>query len=200
MDTKSQLLLEHQDVDAHLEAMKAAVVRDDPRALSVAWTRFERDLGDHMRFEETELLWRFAGFDPEEAAALRAEHDRIRKLVAELGISADLHTLRVGVADQLLEELRAHARREEKTLYRWAAERLPPNALEPVRDERLGHEVRQGIDELRVKLHLLGMDARDELAQIQRDADGLRKEAARLTREGYRQLLERLRRLAAPLD
>jgi hypothetical protein len=60
--------------------------------------------------------------------------------------------------------------------------------------------VRQTIDELRLKLHLLGMNARDELAQIQREADTLGKEASRLTREGYQQLLHRLRRLAAPLD
>lgn len=158
MDLREQLLLEHQDVETSLEQMKHAVREDDPRGLCEAWSRFERDLGDHMRFEERELMWRFAEVDPVEAAALRAEHDRIRKLVAELGISADLHTMRANIADQLLDELRAHRRREDESLYRWAMEALPADALECLRQE-----IARRIDELRVKLHLLKMDAQEML-------------------------------------
>jgi hypothetical protein len=200
MNIRDQLLLEHQNVETLLDEMKLAVAHDDPRALCEAWSRFERDLGDHLRFEERELLLPFSKVDSAEAAALRAEHDHIRRLVADLGISADLHTMRAAAADELLQALRAHGKREDGKLYRWAMEHLPPESLAQLDGERLREEAARMVGELRLKLHLLGLEARDELAEIHAELDKLAHESADAARHRYRTLLARLRRLTAPLD
>jgi len=191
MDLREQMILEHQNLETVLGAMQAAVQRDDPRALCEAWSRFERDLGDHLRFEERELLPPFAAFDRVEAQGLREEHDRIRHLVADLGISADLHTMRAAVADQLLAALQSHGRREDGKLYRWAREHLPEETRQRLDGERVRQQVATTMDELRLKLHLLGMETRDDLAELQREMDKLAHETVR------RSELSGLARLAA---
>jgi hypothetical protein len=48
-------------------------------------------------------------------------------MVAELGIRADLRTLRKDVADALVAALEAHARYEEQSVYPWADRELTPS-------------------------------------------------------------------------
>ena len=52
------------------------------------------------------------------------EHARIRQLLGELGVGVDLHLVRLELAREFIDFLRAHARREEALLYRWAASDL----------------------------------------------------------------------------
>jgi hypothetical protein len=79
-------------------------------------------------------------------------------------------------------------------------EHLPPESLAQLDGERLREEAARMVGELRLKLHLLGLEARDELAEIHAELDKLAHESADAARNRYRALLARLRRLAAPLD
>jgi len=82
----------------------------------------------HIRYEERELFPLAEPFHAERVAALRAEHDRIRKLIAELGVRADLHTLTKRAVDDLVETLRRHAEEEDRTVYRWVEANAPEDS------------------------------------------------------------------------
>jgi hemerythrin superfamily protein len=188
MDPREKLTGEHRHIEELLEQMRSAVQVDDPRALCEAWTGFERELTEHMRFEEEVLLPRFAEADPAEARALRVEHDELRRRIGELGIRTDLHTLRAEVADELIARLRAHAGREDRGLYPWAAQYLA--------EADLRAELSRLLDEVRLKLHLLGMDAQDAYRDLRLEAEKLGHKTAHASQEGYQRLLTRLRSLA----
>lgn len=49
-----------------------------------------------------------------------AEHAAFRKTLDELGVGVDLHAVKLDVAQEFVNALRAHARREDQLLYRWA--------------------------------------------------------------------------------
>jgi iron-sulfur cluster repair protein YtfE (RIC family) len=202
MRVREELMGEHQRVEVLLREMQAAVRRDDPRELCATWTKFEEALSAHMRFEEEALLPRFAEIDPSEATALRTEHDELRRQLAELGVCADLHTLRADVTDQLLEKLRAHAKREDGFLYAWADRHFPEigERLGQRHRERRRQELSRLFDEARVRMHLFGMDAKDQLHELRTEAEKL----AHASHVRYDKVIARLRDLlesvAAPPD
>jgi hypothetical protein len=74
-----------------------------------------------MDAEERELLPRYAEANAEDAASLMAEHANFRKILLELGVEGDLHTIRLERVRELVSALRTHAKRENEGLYRWAA-------------------------------------------------------------------------------
>ena len=57
------------------------------------------------------------------ARAIIAEHANIRATVADLGLSLDLHLLRSEAVENFVQQLKAHARRENEMLYAWARRR-----------------------------------------------------------------------------
>jgi hypothetical protein len=110
----------HVGIEKLLEELKEQAHSDNPRELGACWSRFEHALQMHLADEEEHILPRFAEADPVEARAILADHAEIRRLLLELGVGIDLHLLRANVADQLLDRLRAHARREDAGMYPWA--------------------------------------------------------------------------------
>ena len=84
------------------------------------WTRFDTGLSSHIKAEERYLLPEFEKVQPAEAAALRADHAFFRKTLAELGLGVDLDMVSLDVAEEFVKALRAHARKEDDLLYRWA--------------------------------------------------------------------------------
>lgn len=115
-------LPEHHDlIERLLGDVKIEVRKDDPRELYGYWSGFVRELEDHMAAEEEVLLPEFAVAHPAEAVVLSEQHGHFRRRLAELGVQIDLHCLRAETIDVLVEELRAHARREDLLLYPWAA-------------------------------------------------------------------------------
>ncbi len=92
------------------------------------WTEFERRLLAHFENEELFILPLFERVNPEEAAAVRAEHAWIRQLLSELGVGVDLHLVRLELARDFIGFLRAHAKREEVLMYSWAALTLDATA------------------------------------------------------------------------
>ena len=88
------------------------------------WTTFERTLSRHLEQEETELLPGFATHDAAEARAILAVHADIRAALLEIGLGLDLHLLRTEAVQEFVKQLRAHAQREDATLYDWAHRHL----------------------------------------------------------------------------
>jgi hemerythrin-like domain-containing protein len=121
---RDRFLADHRRLEDLFEQLLDAFESGAREELSPLWTRFESDLGRHMDAEERFLLPAFAAINAKEAAAIRADHQKIRCQLAELGVGVDLHIVRLAVASELVEHLRAHAHREDKLLYQWADEHL----------------------------------------------------------------------------
>jgi len=125
MDPYQTLCDDHQRLDALYEAWLNGVHVNDAEVEERAWSELDRQLAAHLEAEDTHLLPLFDAFDPAEAAAIRAEHVRIRQLAAELGVLLDIHAVRETKAAELIAFLRTHAAREEAKLYPWANRALP---------------------------------------------------------------------------
>ena len=88
------------------------------------WARFERQLLAHLTLEENDLIPALMAVNRAAAQGLLNEHAHIRSRLAELGAAVDLHIVRLDVAREFIEELRAHAKHEDELLYRWADEHV----------------------------------------------------------------------------
>lgn len=111
---------DHRRLERLFQELENAVECANDPTIRATWTEFERGVTTHLETEERELFPALQERHPEEIARLQRDHDRIRKLILDLGIAADLHTLRKDVADELVGALREHAAREDQTLYPWA--------------------------------------------------------------------------------
>jgi len=126
MDSIRQTLVdEHASLDRALVNLALAAESSDSSELRRAWSELESDLASHLDVEERDLFPLAWPLHPEGITALRRDHERIRKLIAALGIEVDLHTLRKSSVDALVEMLRQHAEHEDKTVYRWAESEAP---------------------------------------------------------------------------
>lgn len=126
------------DDHARLERLSAelesAFEGGDRSAIQEVWTRFEATLLSHLDAEERWLFPLFSTEHASELKALRAAHARLRHLASEEGLAADLRTLRRETASELLAELRAHATREDETVYAWLEQLPEPGKLEQLLD------------------------------------------------------------------
>jgi len=109
----------HRDIEAACLEIMSAALADDPRDLVLRWRAVERRLLDHMAAEEQVLLPAYQQAEPENAQDLRDEHAVLRDHAYEIGISIQLHAISCARLQQFVDELRAHTRREQASLYRW---------------------------------------------------------------------------------
>lgn len=116
------MFADHDRLNASLQELSDAVAGADSPTVQRVWTDFESGLFAHVEAEERHLFPLLEAEHEEEARALRAEHERIRAATAELGIEADLSTLRQEKVEALIALLRDHAQREAELLYRRADE------------------------------------------------------------------------------
>jgi hemerythrin len=116
---------DHLRLDGLFEDLLNRMHVNDVAAAREVWTAFDAGLAGHLEAEESFMIPIFQRHDPVEAAAILAEHAKIRSLVAELGMMLDIHALREDTVAELVRFLRAHAAREEAALYRWADTELP---------------------------------------------------------------------------
>jgi len=121
--TRAALLLEHERLDGRMHDLARMVDAGDAAAVVPTFRAFERTLLEHLAYEEKELLPAFADLDAREADGIRAEHAAIRARVDELGMRAELHTLRASDVHALIAALRDHAAREEAVFYGWVETR-----------------------------------------------------------------------------
>ncbi|MFW6049563.1 MAG: hemerythrin domain-containing protein [Myxococcota bacterium] len=128
-----ELCADHERLDRLFQELQDAVEGADQPTLQQIWARFEGGLMAHLEAEEKYLLPVIEEKSPEVVTEVRAEHAQIRKLVAELGVTTELHQLRREVADGLVQALRDHAAYEDRTLYRRADELMTDEGRSSVR-------------------------------------------------------------------
>ncbi len=114
---RDELHADHLRLERLFGELVDTVETADPPTIQQMWSRFESGLMAHFDAEERYILPLLEKDHAAEVRGIEEEHDRIRRLVAELGVRADLHTLRKNVVDDLVASLRAHAEREDRTLY-----------------------------------------------------------------------------------
>jgi hemerythrin-like domain-containing protein len=116
----------HAEVDERICKLLMRADGGDNHDLATEWNLLEGELARHFDVEERALFPLFARDNPEDVARLRQEHAALRRDLLALGIRADLHLLRAEAVRDFVKDLRAHASREDETLYRWAAKDLTP--------------------------------------------------------------------------
>jgi hypothetical protein len=116
----------HQRLEHRFAGLIARAKEGDGLALRKEWFVFETELLDHLAEEELEVLPGFQRLHPQEAEAIRAEHEAIRQSLVAMGIDLDLHLLRADAVEAFVAQLRDHASREEALLYPWAVSQLGP--------------------------------------------------------------------------
>ena len=122
--TGDRLLHDHARLDALFVELLDQFAEGNRRAVRAAWAQLDDGLAAHMAAEERHLLPLFEKIDLRETLALKAEHVSIRRMLAELGVGIDLDLVQPDLARAFIATLRAHARREDELLYRWANRRL----------------------------------------------------------------------------
>jgi hemerythrin-like domain-containing protein len=128
---KQRLLDDHAELEGRLQRLADSVDANDPCSeLRTVWAEFESNLLDHLDTEERCLFPVVAREHRAEIEALRAEHQHIRRTVAELGVCVELHTLRKQSVTDLIELLQRHAERENNSLYEWSERQSEGRALQ----------------------------------------------------------------------
>ena len=108
----------HQQMEQAFQLLMTGVTCEDPIILRARWGAFEQQLLRHFEEEERELA-RFAREHPDEARAIREQHEQLRTAMIELGVMLDLHLMRAELVNEFLDRLRAHAAEENRVLYPW---------------------------------------------------------------------------------
>jgi hemerythrin-like domain-containing protein len=116
---------DHAELEDRMRRLVRCAEGGDCHDLASEWNSFEADLERHLQLEERELFPHFARKHSDEVAALRDEHEALRRDLLALGIRSDLHQLRATAVADFVKSLRAHAQREEQALYPWADAELP---------------------------------------------------------------------------
>ena len=113
---------DHREISRRLTELSDAVEGANFPTIQAVLREVDIGLSAHMKGEEQYLFVHFQERHPEIIEQLRHEHETFRQAIDELAIQADLHTLRKERIDDLVERLRAHAEKENGSLYRWADE------------------------------------------------------------------------------
>ena len=120
---KEHLSKDHEQQASLLRGLARALeARVPPDELRRRWSLFEHSLLSHLEAEESVLFPVFAQAHRSEILALRAEHSGIRWATIELSVSIELHTVKQGAIEHLLELLCAHGEHEQRTLHEWLDE------------------------------------------------------------------------------
>ena len=117
------LTTDHQRLEQLFRELENAVEGADQPTIQRDWTDFERGLLAHFEAEERLILPLLESEHAPEVERAKQDHERLRALLANLGVRTDLHLLRKDVADELIARLREHAEWEDRTLYPWAQSR-----------------------------------------------------------------------------
>jgi hemerythrin-like domain-containing protein len=112
------LRAEHDQLGLLAERLLDSIVAGDRSEAADAITAMQTLVSAHLAEEERELLPSYAEVEPADAKAILEDHAAIRKALAELDVTTDLHLLRADAVKAFLDALRAHANRENAGMYR----------------------------------------------------------------------------------
>ena len=124
-----QLVGHHRRIEEQFERILAVPAGGGaPAATAALWIDFDLRLRAHLELEESMLVSILFRSSPRDATAIVTEHQHIRTRLGELHGAAVANAFRADIGRSFLHELRAHGRREEAVLYRWADENLDDSA------------------------------------------------------------------------
>jgi hemerythrin-like domain-containing protein len=129
---KDLLARHHEELERRIAVLLTKADGGDSHDLWEEWCRFEHELLRHLDLEEREVFPRFRREHAEATAALLEEHSGLRRDLLALGIRADLHSLRADAVRAFVDQLHAHAVREEQLLYPWAKDNLHDDTWETI--------------------------------------------------------------------
>jgi hemerythrin len=129
---RAVMMADHRELEGLLDAVIQAFESGDREAVAAVWTRFDRQLLAHFAAEERYLIPTLLSSSPRAAAAILAEHRHLRARLVELGAGVDLHIVNLRMARGFIDDLRAHAAHEDRTLYRWADEQAADSIRLPL--------------------------------------------------------------------
>jgi hemerythrin superfamily protein len=129
---------DHQRLSKLFEDLVVAFRADARDDAAHLWSEFEAGLLAHLELEEKRILPKLAQVDAAETKVLLQQHDRIRAQLSELGVGVDLHLTHSDAVTAFVQELEAHAKREEALLYRWLKTSLPQEDQATIRAQVLG--------------------------------------------------------------
>jgi hypothetical protein len=124
---RDRFMADHQRLEALLERVRAACAKNDGPEASRLWTELDVDLRTHLRAEEEHLICAQLAVQEREVRVVVEEHRHIRDRLAELGVGFDSRVVRPEAVRNFIDELRAHAKTEDRLLYAWADGHLEPD-------------------------------------------------------------------------
>jgi hemerythrin-like domain-containing protein len=125
---REHLLADHRRLEQEVAELLAACEANDQPRMQALWTEFEAGLTAHLEAEESHLVPLLLQSQGRAGRAIIEEHKHIRRRLQELGTALDLHQLRLESFRRFLDELRAHAKTEDRLMYNWADEQLSESA------------------------------------------------------------------------
>jgi len=141
VDTDNLLRNHHDEIASRCAELRSSAFADDPRDVILRYRNLERAVLEHMEAEEQTILPAYERLFPEDARAILATHDELRRQLYRLGIDVELHAIRLESIDQLLATLSAHVVQEDRAMYPWAQRCLPASSRREV-FERIGRSLR----------------------------------------------------------
>lgn len=118
------LSADHEDLAALAARVDKELTEGDRDDVRAVIADLQTRVLAHLDSEERDLLPGYAEAAPEDAQIILSEHAAVRKALAEMDMATDLHLVRANAVGAFMDLLRAHAERENRGLYRWAA--TPP--------------------------------------------------------------------------
>lgn len=119
-EVRDRLVADHEHLEKLLQQVISAFEADDREQVAAIWTGFHGELLKHLEAEERFLIPQLLRANQRAARAVLEEHRLIRSRLLELGASVDHHAIRLDTTRAFIDELRAHAKHEERVLYSWA--------------------------------------------------------------------------------
>ncbi|HEY4175477.1 MAG TPA: hemerythrin domain-containing protein [Kofleriaceae bacterium] len=132
MDANGPRLLfaeHHRELERACKALLARAYEGDCHSLLDQYRPFEQHVLEHMRAEEEAVLPYFEKEHAQEAAEIRAAHEKLRRRLESTACDLELHSARIDNLRELVTELRQHAAEEDRVMYPWAQVHLPVPAL-----------------------------------------------------------------------
>jgi len=116
------LRADHDELAVLTESVMRTIVAGDQAEVAAAIAGLQARVLAHLDGEERDLFPGYAQYAPHNASELLADHGKIRRALAELDVTVDLHLVRADAIKAFLATLRKHAIEENAGLYRWAAQ------------------------------------------------------------------------------
>ena len=116
---RSNFLADHRRISTLLETLLAALAASDPPSASKAWKAFEAGLVAHLDAEEKLLIPALLVARERDTRVLVQEHRHIRARVTGLGGGLGLGIMSPSTLLDFMDEMRAHAKTEDRLLYQW---------------------------------------------------------------------------------